>query len=82
MPNEVLPTNYSPSVSRLKSLLGKLRKEPEVLTECKSIIKEQLDLGIIEKVVSLQPRNEKINYLPHRPVVRQNCRNNKSKNGI
>ena len=57
--HEVLPTNYSNSVSRLKSLLGKLRKEPEVLNECASIIKEQLDLGIIEKVVSLEPENEK-----------------------
>ena len=75
--HEVLPTNYSNSVSRLKSLLGKLRKEPEVLNECESIIKEQLDLGIIEKVVSLEPESDKIHYLPHRPVVRQSAETTK-----
>ena len=72
-----MPTNYSNSVSRLKSLMGKLCKEPEVFNECKSIIKEQLDLRIIEKVVSLEPENEKIHYLPHRPVVRRSAETTK-----
>ena len=48
-----LPDNYSISVSRLKSQLCRLKKDPEVLEEYDRIINEQLQLGIIEKVVDL-----------------------------
>ena len=59
-------TNYAKSVIRLKSLLSKLRKEPAILNEYEAIIKEQLNLGIIKKVMSLEPEKEKVNYLPRK----------------
>ena len=45
-----LPSNYELSLSRMKSQIRKLRKEPDVLQEYDSVIKEQLDSGVIEKV--------------------------------
>lgn len=54
-----LPTNYSTSLRRLKSQVARLEKEPEVLREYVSIINDQLDSGVIEKVVELE-RGEKV----------------------
>ena len=42
-----LPSNYANSLSRMRSQVRKLRKEPEVLQEYDSIIREQLSSGII-----------------------------------
>ena len=38
-----LPSNYELSLSLMKSQIRKLRKEPDVLQEYDSVIKEQLD---------------------------------------
>ena len=54
-----LLTNYSTSLRRLKSQFARLEKEPEVLREYASIINDQLDSGVIEKVVELD-RGEKV----------------------
>ena len=43
-----LPTNFAASQARLKSLLSRLRKDPEILKEYDSVIKNQLEAGIIE----------------------------------
>lgn len=48
------PTNYFTSLRRLKSQVARLEKEPEVLWEYTSIINDQLDRGVIEKVVELE----------------------------
>ena len=47
MDNEMLPTNYELSLARMKGQLKRLSREPEVLREYNSIIKEQLHEGII-----------------------------------
>ena len=49
-----LLTNYSTSLRRLKSQFARLEKEPEVLREYESIINDQLDSSVIEKVVELE----------------------------
>ena len=68
----ILHDNYETSERRLKSLLNRLKKEPEILREYDSVIKEQLERGIVEHV----PDNERdligaVHYLPHHPVVRK-----------
>ena len=49
--HEPLPTNYELSLHRLKGLLRKLRHNPHTLEEYSAIIREQLSMGIIERVV-------------------------------
>ena len=64
-----LPSNYANSLCRLKSQIGKLKKNPAILEACNNIIKEQEEAGIIEKVNSLE-KADKIHYLPHQTVIR------------
>ena len=49
-----LPSNYSTSLRRLKSQVARLEKEPEVLREYASIINDQLETGVIERVVQME----------------------------
>ena len=56
----------------MKGQLKRLRKEPEVLDEYDSIIKEQLNSGVIEKVAELE-ETEKVHYLPHHAVIRKDA---------
>ena len=65
-----LPTNYSTRLRRLKAQVARLEKEPEVLREYASIIDDQLEKGVIERVVELE-RAEKVYYLPHQAVIRK-----------
>ncbi|CAB4017874.1 E3 ubiquitin- ligase DZIP3, partial [Paramuricea clavata] len=74
--HSLLPSNYSCSVQRLKGQLLRLKKEPEGLQEYDRVIKEQLELGIIEPVVELE-RADKIHYLPHHAVVRKDAKTTK-----
>ena len=46
--------NTAGSLLHLKSLLGKLKKDPEIFEQYDNIIKEQLAEGIIERVTSNQ----------------------------
>ena len=69
-------TNYSTSLRRLKSQVARLEKEPEVLREYASIINDQLDSGVIEKVVELE-MGEKVHQLPHQAVIRKEARTSK-----
>ena len=48
--HDPLPSNFTNGVSRMKGQLKRLKREPEVLNEYDSIIKEQLSAGVIEKV--------------------------------
>ena len=52
-----LPSNYATSLRRLKIQVARLEKEPEVLMEYASIIQDQLEAGIIERVVELDWRS-------------------------
>ena len=62
-----LPDNYSLSRRRLHGLLKRLQQNPEVLREYDSIIREQLERGIVEEVKD----PEVTHYLPHHAVIRQ-----------
>lgn len=65
----MLPSNYGNSLRRLKGQMQKLKRDPKVLKEYDSIIKEQTKLGIMEKVTELESVG-KVHYLPHHAVVR------------
>ena len=74
--HSALPSNYNISLKRLKGQLGRLKKEPEILEEYDSVIKEQLEKGIIEPVIELE-RAEKIHYIPNHAVVRRDAKTTK-----
>ena len=72
-PHLMLPDNYSLSKSRLMSLLSRLRKDPEVLTECHDVIQEQLNTSVVEKVKEgAVGELGEVHYLAICPVSRQN----------
>jgi len=67
---ELLNDNLENSKRRMKGLLQKFKSNEELLHEYDTIIKEQLELGIIEL-----PETDTITegityYMPHRPVLR------------
>ena len=74
--HDPLPSNINISLSRMKGQLKRLRKEPEVLDEYDSIIKEQLNSGVIEKVAELE-ETERVHYLPHHAVIRRDAETTK-----
>ena len=67
-----LPTNYDNSSSRLRGQVRRLRKEPGLLAEYDSIIREQLQSGIIERVPELDTA-DRVHYLPHHAVIRKDA---------
>ena len=58
-----LPENYELSCRRLKSLHKRLMEVPEMLCKYDSIIKDQQEKGIIERV-----EGERKHYIPHHAV--------------
>ena len=60
----------------MKGQLKRLCKEPEVLDEYDSIIKEQLNFGVTKKVAELE-ETEKVHYLPHHAVIRRDAETTK-----
>lgn len=67
----LIQDNYFPSVKRLGILKGKLEKNG-LLESYDDIIKEQIDLGIVEVVGEDEtpPILGEVTYIPHRAVVR------------
>ena len=64
--------NYQLCLRRLRSLLRRLQREPRLLRDYDDIIQGQLRNGIIKHVVDPEAvSNERIHYLPHHAVVRQ-----------
>ena len=59
---------------RLRGLLRRLHKEPDVLYEYDRIMKEQLEQGIMERV---DKEGDLIHYLPHHPAVRKEAETTK-----
>ena len=77
-PHPSLPTNYELSHKRLLGLLRRLREQPQVLQEYSSIIKGQLEQGIVEEVREPEaPVKGTVHYLPHHAVVRSDKRTTK-----
>ena len=69
--HDVIEDNYSLSLNRLKSLWKKFKKDDKLFEQCDNIIKEQLELGIIEEVPPDVHNVGKTSYLPHRPVIKE-----------
>ena len=60
------PENFELSLGRLKSLIKRLVKNPNLLEKYNNIIQEQIVKGIIERVESSEEDNEdRKNYIPH-----------------
>ena len=66
--HDKLPDNYANSLGRMKSQLRRLKKEPELLKEYDSIIREQVEQGIVELVAALE-RVGRMHYLPHQAFI-------------
>ena len=62
-PHQLLPDNYQFCVRRLQGLLRRLRLDPKLLLEYDSIIKNQLQRGIVEVVNSGKEQAERIHYI-------------------
>ena len=72
-----LPTNEKGSLARLSSLLRKLRRNPDLYQDYDAVIKEYLDQGIVERVSDNVQPTEKIFYIPHKAVVRDQAESTK-----
>ena len=63
-----LPENRELAVGRLRSNVSRMKNKAELLKQYDSIIQDQLDKGIIEKVENTYTDNIK-HYLPHHAVI-------------
>ena len=68
MERGALPSNYQNSFKCLKGQIERLKSLPENLNAYDAIIKEQAEVGIIERVSELETP-DKAHYLPHHAVV-------------
>ncbi|CAB4020938.1 Hypothetical predicted protein [Paramuricea clavata] len=57
---------------RMENQLRRLKKEAALLTEYDSIIREQVERGIVEPVAALE-KVDKVHYLPHQAVIRKDA---------
>ena len=65
-----LPSNRELAQGRLQSLARKLQKTPELMEKYNTIIENQLEQGIIEKVDQPSSENEStVHYIPHHAVI-------------
>ncbi|XP_068712813.1 uncharacterized protein [Montipora foliosa] len=70
-PHPSLPDNYELNRKHLENLLKRLRQEPEILKEYDSVIKEQLQRGIVEVVEKPSEGGVgRVHYIPHHAVIR------------
>ena len=68
----LLPDNHAQAVSRLPSVLKRLRKNPGLFEEYNRIIEEQSSRGIISDVdPNIPVELGHVHYLPHHLVVRE-----------
>ena len=63
-----LPVNRELALGRLKSVVTRMRDKAEVMGTYDSIIKDQLEKGVIEKVNNPETTNI-VHYLPHHAVI-------------
>ena len=63
-----LPKNRTLALGRLKSLVSRMKSNPEMIQKYDDIITDQLNKGIIEKVGS-EPNGLIKHYIPHHAVV-------------
>ena len=67
----ILLSHHDLSVKRLTGLFRRLRQTPDILQQYDTVIKDQLEWGIVEVVDDAEPQNNLIHYLPHHPLVRE-----------
>lgn len=71
-PRQDIPNNYELSLKRLRGLLRRLRCDSDVLREYDTIIKTQLQQGIVELIEDSPTADVPgVHYLPHHAVIRQ-----------
>ena len=66
--NPDLPTNWELALGRLRSSVSKMRNKPELMKAYDSVIRDQLEKGVIEKVTEKYADGQK-HYLPHHAVI-------------
>ena len=64
----MLPENRELAFGRLKSLVNKMKNSPELVDKYDTIIQNQLQLGVIEKVINNSKETTK-HYIPHHAVI-------------
>ena len=71
-PQPDLPNNYNLSLKRLRGLIECLKHDKKLLGEYDSVIKTQLQQGIVEPIENATEVNiSGVHYLPHHAVVRR-----------
>ena len=65
-----LPDNYELSLKRLKGLLHRLKQTPELFQQYDSVIRDQIEQGIVEPVPDTTTTSNQCHYLPHHAVIR------------
>ena len=73
--HDTLPDNFHLSVTRLNSLVRRLKKSPELATEYSKVIEDQKKQGIIEEFDPFLEKAEvgKTHYLSHHAVIHQDA---------
>ena len=66
-----LADNYGQSHQRLKSLCNRFVKDPQLYDEYASVMSEQIESGVLERVSTSPPAVGESYYLPQYPVVRR-----------
>ncbi|XP_053392330.1 uncharacterized protein LOC128555009 [Mercenaria mercenaria] len=67
--HQEVPENRPLAFGRLKSLVSRFKDKPDVLQKYDSLIQDQLEKGIIEKVPTSK-KNGLTHYLPHHAVIK------------
>jgi len=63
-----LPENRELSLRRLRSSVARMKQKPELLQKYQSVIDDQLQKGVIEKV-ERNARDGRVHYIPHHAVI-------------
>ena len=64
-----LPQNYELSLRRWQGLLSRLREKPDILKEYDSVIKDQIERGVVE-VEDEETKPDVVHYIPHLAIIR------------
>ena len=73
----VLHNHYELALRRLNGLLKRLRQNAEILRQYDSVIKEQLNKGIIESMDTFTLVTHPVHYPPHHAVLREDKKTTK-----
>ena len=71
--NPFLTNNKNNSLGRLNNLLKHLKKNSEKFIAYDKVNQEQLEEGIVEKVLDIIPQRGKEFYLPHKALIREDA---------